>query len=149
MNDEHATQTCANERKNTPDEIMYLPCIVRFTNMVRVLHGLRGRRQADVRHGRGRQLDARGLHQRDGRLLLAIAIPVVQGEHAAVAALLWTATAFSTLLPSCLVGIGVSHSAHVMRSACSATLSAVVGTLCKVLIVLINMCLWDKHASPV
>jgi GDP-mannose transporter len=82
-------------------------------------------------------------------LLLAFAIPFVKGEHATVAALPWTATAVSTLLSSCLIGIGVSHSAYVMRSACSATLSAVVGILCKVFTVLINICLWDKHASAV
>jgi GDP-mannose transporter len=79
--------------------------------------------------------------------LLAVAIPFVKGEHAAVAALPWNATATATLLASCLIGIGVSHSAYVMRSACSATLSAVVGILCKVLTVLINILLWDKHAS--
>jgi solute carrier family 35 len=81
--------------------------------------------------------------------VLGFAIPMVRGEHAAVAALPWTAMATSTLLTSCLIGIGVSHSAYVMRSACSATLSAVVGILCKVLTVLINICLWDKHASAV
>lgn len=79
--------------------------------------------------------------------LLAFAIPFVKGEHATVAALPWTATDTSTLLTSCLIGIGVSHSAYVMRSACSATLSAVVGILCKVLTVAINIVIWDKHAS--
>lgn len=79
--------------------------------------------------------------------ILALAVPFVKGEHAAVAALPWTAMAASTLLTSCLIGIGVSHSAYVMRSACSATLSALVGILCKVLTVLINICLWEKHAS--
>lgn len=81
--------------------------------------------------------------------LLACAIPFVKGEHAAVAELPWTATSISTMLISCLIGIGVSHSAYVMRSACSATLSAVVGILCKVLTVVINIVIWDKHASRV
>jgi solute carrier family 35 len=81
--------------------------------------------------------------------LLAFAIPFVKGEHAAAAALPWTTTALSTLTTSCLIGIGVSHSAYVMRSACSATLSAVVGILCKVLTVVINIVIWDKHASTV
>jgi GDP-mannose transporter len=81
--------------------------------------------------------------------LLALTIPFVVKEHAAVAALPWTATSISTLLTSCLIGIGVSHSAYVMRSVCSATLSAVVGILCKVLTVLINIMIWDKHASMV
>jgi len=81
--------------------------------------------------------------------LLAIAIPFVGGEHAAVAAVPWAATTIALLLISCLIGVGVSHSAYVMRSACSATLSAVVGILCKVLTVLINLVIWDKHASIV
>lgn len=82
--------------------------------------------------------------------MLALAIPFVKGEHAAIASIQWTTMAgILTLFTSCLIGIGVSHSAYVMRSACSATLSAVVGILCKVLTVLINMCLWEKHASVV
>jgi solute carrier family 35 protein len=81
--------------------------------------------------------------------ILAFAIPFVTGEHTTVGAVPWTATAVSILMTSCLIGIGVSHSAYVMRSACSATLSAVVGILCKVLTVLINIVIWDKHASAV
>jgi solute carrier family 35 len=81
--------------------------------------------------------------------LLAFAIPLVKEEHVAVAALSWTTTSISILLTSCIIGIGVSHSAYIMRSACSATLSAVVGIMCKVLTVTINLCVWDKHASPV
>jgi solute carrier family 35 len=79
--------------------------------------------------------------------LLAVAIPFVRQEHAIVKAVHWNAAAVSTMLASCLIGIGVSHSAYVMRSACSATLSAVVGILCKVFTVLINIVIWDKHAS--
>jgi solute carrier family 35 len=79
--------------------------------------------------------------------LLAVAIPFVHREHAIVAAVSWNYAAVSTMLASCLIGIGVSHSAYVMRSACSATLSAVVGILCKVFTVLINIGIWDKHAS--
>jgi len=79
--------------------------------------------------------------------LLSFAIPFAKWEHAAVAALPLTATTVATLFASCLIGIGVSHSAYVMRSACSATLSAVVGILCKAFTVLINIVIWDKHAS--
>lgn len=71
--------------------------------------------------------------------LLAFAIPLAKWEHAAVAALPLTATIIAISLASCLIGIGVSHSAYVMRSACSATLSAIVGILCKVFTVLINI----------
>jgi solute carrier family 35 len=79
--------------------------------------------------------------------LLALAAPFVRGEHAAAKAMAWTPGSMAVLLASCVIGIGVSHSAYVMRSACSATLSAVVGILCKVVTVMINIVIWDKHAS--
>jgi len=80
-------------------------------------------------------------------ILLALALPFARQEREIVAAVAWNNATVSTMLASCLIGIGVSHSAYVMRSACSATLSAVVGILCKVLTVLINIVVWDKHAS--
>jgi GDP-mannose transporter len=80
--------------------------------------------------------------------LLALATPFVRGEHAVAKAVQWNPGSVSVLFASCVIGLGVSHSAYVMRSACSATLSAVVGILCKILTVIINMVIWDKHASP-
>lgn len=79
--------------------------------------------------------------------LLLFAIPFARSEREIIATVHWTWTDLSILATSCMVGIGVSHSAYVMRSSCSATLSAVVGILCKVLTVLINLLIWDKHAS--
>jgi solute carrier family 35 len=81
--------------------------------------------------------------------LLALAIPFSNKELVSISNVSWTAAGACTVLASCLIGIGVSHSAYVLRSACSATLSAVVGILCKVFTVLINMLLWDKHASTI
>lgn len=52
-------------------------------------------------------------------------------------------------MTSCLVGICVSHSAYVMRSACSDIFSAVVGIQRKVFTVVINILIWDKHARPI
>lgn len=79
--------------------------------------------------------------------LLAVMVPFVRGEHAVAKAVSWTPASVAVLFLSCVIGLGVSHSAYVMRSACSATLSAVVGILCKVVTVIINMVIWDKHAS--
>lgn len=79
--------------------------------------------------------------------LLALASPFVRGEHAIAKAVSWTPGSAAVLVVSCVIGLGVSHSAYVLRSACSATLSAVVGILCKVVTVIINMVIWDKHAS--
>jgi GDP-mannose transporter len=85
-----------------------------------------------------------------GAILAVAAGPLfLSKERVALAAVSWTTGGIATLLVSCLIGIGVSHSAYVMRSACSATLSAVVGILCKVLTVAINIALWDKHAKPI
>lgn len=79
--------------------------------------------------------------------MLAISIPFAKAEHDILTTFVWTADKVIVVLSSCLIGIGVSHSAYVMRSECSATLSAVVGILCKVFTVLINIVLWDNHAT--
>ena len=55
--------------------------------------------------------------------------------------------AFLPLVLSCLVGVGMSHASYLLRDACSATLFTVVGIICKVVTVVINWMLWDKHAS--
>jgi GDP-mannose transporter len=79
--------------------------------------------------------------------LLAPAIPMSGKEIIAVHDVTWNASNILVLIASCFIGVGVSHSAYVLRSACSATFSAIVGILCKVFTVLINMLVWDKHAS--
>jgi solute carrier family 35 len=81
-----------------------------------------------------------------GSMLLS-ATPFVHAEHVAFKSL--NKLGAGTLLASCIIGSGVSHSSYVLRSTCSATLSAVIGILCKVATVLINFCIWDKHASMV
>lgn len=81
--------------------------------------------------------------------LLAVALPFATAERALVTSLRPSPFLVSILLASCLIGVGVAHSSYVMRSACSATLSAVVGIVCKVFTVIINIALWDKHASVV
>lgn len=80
--------------------------------------------------------------------LLVLAAPLVRSEHGILSKIEWSSFAVLTILCSCLIGVGMSHSAYMMRSACSATLSAVVGILCKVLTVVVNILIWDKHASP-
>lgn len=51
------------------------------------------------------------------------------------------------LLLSCLVGVCMSHAAYMLREAVSATLFTIVGILCKILTVIINLLIWDKHAG--
>jgi solute carrier family 35 len=84
--------------------------------------------------------------------VLAAFMPLALSQHQSGASFSTTALLAwnngAVVLASCLIGIGVSHSAYVMRSACSATLSAVVGIVCKALTVVINIAIWDKHATP-
>ena len=42
----------------------------------------------------------------------------------------------------------MSYFAFLARSSVSATYFTVIGNVCKVLTVLINICIWDKHATP-
>lgn len=79
--------------------------------------------------------------------ILALFLPLSASERVAVAATSWTVGKAAATVASCVIGIGLSHSSYLMRAACSATLSAFVGILCKVITVIINTAMWDKHAS--
>ena len=48
---------------------------------------------------------------------------------------------------SCLVGVAMSVSSFQLRALVSATYFTVIGTVCKILSVVINYFMWDKHAS--
>jgi solute carrier family 35 len=80
--------------------------------------------------------------------ILALFLPFCAMERVAIVATSWSVGKVVLIATSCAIGMGVSHSAYLMRSACSATLSAIVGILCKVITVVINTVMWDKHASP-
>lgn len=49
---------------------------------------------------------------------------------------------------SVALGVGMSYFAWMARSLLSAASFTVVGNVCKVLTIAINVSLWDKHASP-
>lgn len=49
---------------------------------------------------------------------------------------------------SVALGVGMSYFAWSARSLLSAASFTVVGNTCKVLTIVINVSLWDKHASP-
>eukprot|EP00798_Chlamydomonas_sp_ICE-L_P030078 gene30078-35043_t len=46
------------------------------------------------------------------------------------------------------MGICMSHAGYLLRATVSATFFTIVGILCKVLTVIINCMLWEKHATP-
>lgn len=55
--------------------------------------------------------------------------------------------ALAMLATSCVIGTAMSYCAFCARDALSATAFTVVGNVCKVLSVLINFFVWDKHAT--
>jgi solute carrier family 35 protein len=59
----------------------------------------------------------------------------------------WSVPTITILAVSCLVGLCMSHAAYMLRRVVSATAMALVGIVCKVLTVIINFLIWDKHAS--
>ena len=60
----------------------------------------------------------------------------------------WSYASGGALALSCLLGVAMSYFAFLCRSLISATHFTVIGNVCKVLTVLINVCIWDKHATP-
>jgi hypothetical protein len=63
----------------------------------------------------------------------------------------WAASpgALTALAASCVLSAGIGFSSWWCRSLTSATTFTVVGTVNKVLTVLVNIAVWDKHASAV
>jgi GDP-mannose transporter len=57
--------------------------------------------------------------------------------------------AFMAVFLSVALGVGMSYFAWKARALLSAASFTVVGNVCKVLTIAINVSLWDKHASPV
>ncbi|GIL42294.1 hypothetical protein Vafri_312 [Volvox africanus] len=78
---------------------------------------------------------------------LLLALPLV-GEQDRLSTVTWTSTMTIPVLLSCLMGICMSHSAYLLRDTVSATLFTIVGILCKIITVVINVLIWDKHATP-
>ena len=60
----------------------------------------------------------------------------------------WRSKGVMALAVSCAAGVAMSYFAFLCRAAVSATSFTVIGNVCKILTVLINISIWDKHASP-
>ncbi|KAG2482765.1 hypothetical protein HYH03_018305 [Edaphochlamys debaryana] len=80
-------------------------------------------------------------------LPLLVAIPLC-GEYQALMSVSWTGGVIAPLLLSCAVGVCMSHASYLLREAVSAKLLTIVGILCKVITVVINLMIWDNHANP-
>ena len=51
------------------------------------------------------------------------------------------------LVLSCVGGLGMSYFSFALRAVISATSFSVIGNICKVLTILVNIMMWDQHAS--
>ena len=51
------------------------------------------------------------------------------------------------LLLSCVLGTGMSYLSFSLRSQISATTFSIIGNGCKLLTILVNLCIWDQHAT--
>jgi len=61
----------------------------------------------------------------------------------------WTSAGIAALLLSCVLGVAMSYFAFLARSLISATYFTIVGNACKLLTVVINQMIWDKHANKI
>lgn len=79
--------------------------------------------------------------------LLAAVLVTSKKEQALLAATSWTISNAGPVLLSCVIGVAMSHASYLLRSHAAATTAAVVGIVCKLLSVSINLAIWDKHAT--
>jgi GDP-mannose transporter len=80
---------------------------------------------------------------------LAFVFPFCKGEHELLKHYTFTPPQIVLLFMSCAIGVCMSHAGYLMRSNVSATAGVVVGVVCKIGSVLINLLIWDQHASPI
>jgi len=72
---------------------------------------------------------------------------VIFGEFNSLEAVEWAPGQIFALLLSCIVGVGISYAGFNLRKQVTATTFTVVGVLCKIASVLLNILIWDKHAN--
>merc|ERR1719238_1301747 len=79
---------------------------------------------------------------------LMLLVMTVATEPRVLKSMRWGWRPITALSISCAAGVAMSYFAFLCRAAVSATSFTVVGNVCKILTVLINISIWDKHASP-
>ena len=72
----------------------------------------------------------------------------LSGDFATLRSVDWTVSAVCWLILSCVAGMGISWAGFKCQQIVTATAYTVVGVLNKLLTVLINVLIWDKHAPP-
>ena len=74
-------------------------------------------------------------------------IMLVSNEVRVLATSSLPAAGVAALLLSCVGGLGMSYFSFALRAVISATSFSVIGNICKVLTILVNILMWDQHAS--
>ena len=75
------------------------------------------------------------------------AITLAGGEVGVLRAQFWSLPAVAVLGLACVAGLGMSYFSFALRAVISATSFSVIGNVCKVLTILVNLLMWDNHAS--
>lgn len=83
-----------------------------------------------------------------GVILLAV-LPFCCHEHQVIQQFDLKSWQTALLLLSCFVGVGMSHATFLTRSSVSATAGVVIGVVCKLGSVLLNLGVWEHHGTPV
>lgn len=71
------------------------------------------------------------------------------GEFDELSSLEWNSGQVGAVLLSCVVGVGISYAGFNLRKMVTATSFTVIGVLCKIASVLLNIFIWDKHANAI
>lgn len=75
-------------------------------------------------------------------------LALVNGDLAVLSKPL-SSTGVITLLLSCVAGLGMSYFSFALRAAISATSFSVIGNVCKILTIVVNLVIWDEHSDAV
>lgn len=59
----------------------------------------------------------------------------------------WTIPSIVVLAVSSIIGVGISYTGFELRAQASATTYSIIGNVCKLLTILINLMIWDRHAN--
>jgi len=75
-------------------------------------------------------------------------VAISMGEPDKISKLEPSSQAKVWLVMSCIVGVGISWSGWNARNYVSATVYTLLGVVCKFISVVLNILIWDKHATP-
>ncbi|KAK9834889.1 hypothetical protein WJX81_006759 [Elliptochloris bilobata] len=90
---------------------------------------------------------SRTYYQNALAVLPMAAITLAGGEVGVLRTQFWSLPAVAVLMLACVAGLGMSYFSFALRAVISATSFSVIGNVCKVLTILVNLLMWDNHAN--